>query len=618
MLWVFSRCGKKSGRDLTDDTEATPAKPSRFGGRVNTLDVIVVCAFALCAFVYHMGNWHGLHPYPLYSADASNIAGFAAALDHPELFEGDEVLGDPSNFGWYLTFHVPLLRVLEDVTGDYGSAFISLLGLHVFLQALGFYLLGRVLYENRFWALLLAFVTLAPVWLVLGTFWGIWSAPLPRFSFQALLPFLLAATFLWRSRPERWPWIMAGAGALMYVHPVSAPSWAFALWAGLWALHPEEWSLGKRVSTMALLAAVFFAVSGPFVVTYFSSQLHGASNDVPYATVYPMLHWIYAKGFMDIPLAVREFIGLWTGAKAIFWVWAALGVGIVLWLRREDRRAVAVVGLWWGALTIVTILVPLTEQSIARAWERLPLEVDLVRGIRYFVPLMLLLCLWPLAEIDRRSGRARAGLGLRIGVCALGLALVVVWARLPQPYYARWQDPVRSAIDCWRGGQLTCPPGHGLYAADAIQAVERETPPGSRILPMVLGVQIRYMARRPVVYDEKDRGVLAYANHRKLLEWLAVRRRVEAILRTKGPDLQFYGLISLARELEAEYVLVKTEFAGGHSPVARDSYLGYPVVYENKRYVLLETRRLEVPPITSFPRPNAAASILVSRSEPGR
>src|SRR5437870_715799 len=205
---------------------------------ITLADGVIVLAFGLLALIFYLGRWGGAYPFVFLESDAANIAGFAAAWDHPELFQGDELLGDQRNFGIYSTIHIPLIRALAKLTGDYGTAFIFLLGPHVFIQALGFYILGRVLFQSRYWATLLAIVTMMPVWLNLGEYWGIYDDPLPRVSFQALLPYLLAGTFYWRSNPAVWPWLLGFAGALIYVHPVSAPGWILAVWLGMWAFQP--------------------------------------------------------------------------------------------------------------------------------------------------------------------------------------------------------------------------------------------------------------------------------------------------------------------------------------------------------------------------------------------
>jgi hypothetical protein len=209
--------------------------------------------------------------------DAANIATFAAARDHPHLFDGDEVLGIPGLSRWYPTIHVPFVRAFARITGDYGTALQAPLGLHVFLQGVGFYLFGRVLFESRYWAFLLAIVTFMRVDVNLGELWGVYSYPLPRVTFQSLLPFLAAAAYYWRATPRMWPAIMVAAGLLIYIHPVSTPAWGLALWLGFLPFLPARWSPTRSSLVMLGLGGVFFLVTLPLL----SGGYRASSDDLP-------------------------------------------------------------------------------------------------------------------------------------------------------------------------------------------------------------------------------------------------------------------------------------------------------------------------------------------------
>ena len=133
-------------------------------------------------------------------------------------------LGDSNNIGIYATIHIPLIRLLDRLTGDYGLAYAWLVFPETFLQLLGFYILGRVLFKNRFWAFLLAFLTAMTVINIgLGEIWGVWRDALPRVTFQSLLPFLLALVLVWKDRPGRWPWLMIFAGLACLCPPDQCP-----------------------------------------------------------------------------------------------------------------------------------------------------------------------------------------------------------------------------------------------------------------------------------------------------------------------------------------------------------------------------------------------------------
>ena len=76
-------------------------------------------------------------PFVFLSSDAGIVTSFVAALEQPEFFTNDVLLSNFTNFRYYLAFHPLLIYLLQKVTGDYGSAYISLL-LVLPAQATGF------------------------------------------------------------------------------------------------------------------------------------------------------------------------------------------------------------------------------------------------------------------------------------------------------------------------------------------------------------------------------------------------------------------------------------------------------------------------------------------------
>jgi hypothetical protein len=557
---------------------ATPASCSP-ASCVRPWDLLVACAFALYAAAFQWGRWWGESPFPFLGPDAANLASWAAAADHPDAFAGDSTLADPENLRFYLTIHVPLLRLFAPAVGDYGSVFAWSLGLHVWLQAMGFYLLGRVLFASRYWAALLALVNLVPVPVTLYEQWGAIDDALPRFTFQALLPFLLAAAVAWVRRPVRWPWLMVGAGLLMYVHPVSAPAWALALWLGLVPWLPAEWPARRRALVMLGLGALFLATSAPFVANYLVAHDHGVHDHVPFAEVDRVMRTFLPRGYLDAPFAVREFAALWANAWALAWLAAAAGVAVLV--RAGRGRQVATVGLWLAAVLAVSIAPPWIEQALSRARGTLPVQIDLIRGLRYAVPFLLLLCLWPLAALQASLAR-RVGVRAAAPVAVAGALFAALWVAGHPP------RPVLDALACWGGGALACPPPGWREVREAIDAVARETPAGARILPTrnAVPVQIRFAALRPVVFSRRDLPVLMYANHAELVRWFAHHERWQAAERRPTFGGRFRSHVELARDLGADYVLVDARYFP--QPLhAGDRYEDERVVWANRRFALI-------------------------------
>ena len=311
-----------------------PAHHSKTLGR---WDALATAAFLVFAIIYFLGRLQENYPIVILTGDAGNIASYAAAQDHPNWFSIDPALGDSNNTGVYATIHIPLIRALERLTGDYALAYTWLLLPQVFLQLLGFYILGRVLFKIRFWAFLLAFLTAMQVINIgLGEIWGVWRDALPRTTFQALLPYLLALVIVWKDHPRRWPWLMVFAGLLVFVHPISAPAWGFAIWLSLWLLHPRAWGWRRRILVMLGMGAIFLLAITPFALNYLSYQVRGQSAD--FNTVMGILLAYNPANLFNIPAAFGDFLLNMTVSLLIP---VALVGFVATWLlKKQDRTDV--------------------------------------------------------------------------------------------------------------------------------------------------------------------------------------------------------------------------------------------------------------------------------------
>lgn len=528
----------------TDSTQ--PGTPGR---RVNWVDIAIGTGFLIFSLLFFLGRLQGNYPTVILGGDGGNIASFATAWDHPELFKGDELLGDLNNIRIYSTIHIPLIRALHPLTGDYGLAYLLLLAPHIFLHLLGFYIFGRVLFKNRFWALLLAIIITMPISINLGELWGISRDPLPRFTYQTILPYVLSLTLIWKDQPKRWPWLMVACGLLFYAHPVSAPIFGFAIWAGLWLVHPKAWSIKKRFLVMFGLGLLFVLAASPFAINYFSFHVQGSSQN--YDEIISIIKNFFPKNLLDVPAALSDFGKIIT--KNGLLPLSILGL-ILLWvLRKPDRTKLKIVIIWTAGLICIVILVPYVEQIIERYFKLLPLETELLRGIRYLVPIMLILCIWPLSELNQRLKNRTAALVF----AAAGLLFTGLWVNSYQPDF----DKIGQAIGCLEQGKLVCITND--EQTNLMQAIIKDVPPGAPIFAYTSGgpslsysLEIRYVTERPLVYTFKDRGLLGYANHTELLNWLATNQTLQSIEEKNDKPDRVEPLVWFARGLNAQYLLL--------------------------------------------------------------
>ena len=544
---------------------------------INRWDGAFTLVFLVFAGIYFLGKLQANYPTVILSGDGGNIASYAAALDHPGWFQADPALGASNNIGIYATIHIPLIRALYRLTGDYGLAYAWLLLPQTFLQLLGFYILGRVLFQNRFWAFLLAFLTAMTVINIgLGEIWGVWQDALPRVTFQSLLPFLLALTLVWKNRPGRWPWLMLFAGLLVYVHPISAPAWGLAIWLSLWLLQPISWSWKRRSLVMFGLGLLFLLVLTPYALNYLSYR--GRDQGADYNTVMAVLKTYSPPDLLNVPAALGVF--LWNSTKSLLLPVALAGFIATWLLKKTDRKLITVVLLWMAGLFVVSVLIPLAEQLIEQRFHVLPFETELVRCIRYFVPLLLLFWIWPLAEWTPRLANPLA----RRSAFALGLVLFAFWGATNRPAVR----DIFATFVCFTKARLVCPAPSALN--DLILSLRTRTQPGEGVLVfnedtafVSQSLSVRYAALRPLVYSLRDSGLLGYSNRSALPGWLATTQQMDTLRAVADPQARLVGLVPLAKQLGADYLVVDFGVTPGmlvDLPVS--------VVLQNTGYLLLK------------------------------
>ena len=125
--------------------------------------------------------------------------------------------------------------------------------------------------------------------------------------------------------------------------------------------------------------------------------------------------------------------------------------------------------------------------------------------------------------------------------------------------------------------------------AEAITAVSKLTLPGSRILPINLEpLAIRYAAIRPVVWAYKDGAVLDKSNHEKLIKWHQVRERIREVWKKTAlsPEKRTIGLLQLARELNAEYLLMADDIHIDINKVKQYNVFPDELIWTNSSYSL--------------------------------
>ena len=494
------------------------------GKNWNWRDTFIVLFFFILSVLFFLGRWNGLTPFSDLHSDAAYLSAYAASLDHPEAFAGDSLFNSPGNFGYYTSLQVPIIRLLTKFTGGYGLSLILLMVPYVFIQLTGFYLLGKLLYKSKFFSLLLALTTILIIYTQAGDYWGIWYDPQPRMMFQAFFPWLLLLVFLSLTKPRlRWL-VMIAIGFLMYVHPVSTPAIAFSAWLGYLVFKPTRLSWKHHLFDQFLYVLIFLLIAIPFVYQYGNNRDFAFASSFDYETARSFLDRIFPSTF-QIRFTFSSF--LLAGLAYSLIPLAYLG-STQVFRHPEERQRLGLILLWVVGILIISVGLSSIEVFIESKLHQLPIFLDLIRGLRYVIPLLEILVFWSLALSWNNAGLVSdLGAIRRFGLAGLALGIIIVFSLMfPKSFTDqfpsfRFPDYRFKTLECLADGKVVCPRKELQDESEIIEYIRRNVENNTAIIsvpPLSLGGAVRFQALHPVAFDPNDLTRLAPGNISRAIE----------------------------------------------------------------------------------------------------
>jgi hypothetical protein len=462
--------------------------------------------------------------------DLGNIVTTLIAADDPQNFLADPAFSNPGAlielFG---KARFALIRGLSP-DGNYAVGALRILFLDLILFYPGFYLLGLILWRSRAQAVLTALTLGNTVWIGWGTFWGVgYFDSLARTNYSAVLGFLLVFAWQTRDKPFWWPLLMAASGLLINLHAPNAIPMGFALWLGLWLWKPVDWGLGRRTAYMLFCGACFVLAA----LSYLWPHLHPGASGVlggedialvrevfalsmgQYQNCFPELGSFLRKFCLNYPLLPAAAVGIYAARR---------------WGDKRQRDIAALLAVWSLGVVLIAVGLHASDQAIANYRQALPLQSNLIRGLRLLIPFGMLAVFLGLSVLWNRAGSR--GMRRKSAVFLYALATVVMCYKsantlLPLALYnlnPDWRLPTRTG-DFPHRLEREAP----LYA-EAAAALQRHTAPGDQIFYRGTRLKedtdfVRSAGKRSLFYSHKDGGMLYYSkNIPAIRQWLAVTR----------------------------------------------------------------------------------------------
>ncbi len=521
------------------------------------LTATLIVIFTLFALLFFLGKWEGLTPSSELWSDSALIAGYGAAYDHPENFTGDLILSNPDHYAPYKLFLLPLVSILTRLTGDYSLSLLIFLPVSMFLQLLGFYLLGRKLFKHKILAVILPLLCAVNIQYGASDYWGFFTDPQPRFLYQAVLPYLFLFFFSVKSKPKFWPLVMFAAGLAGFIHMLSGPAVAFMIWASLFFCKPSQLSYLKLILYQALNALVYLATALPVILVYLtiSRSPADAAGGMAGKTAG------FAANLAVILPRVREVISTYLHTLIQYWILipVLISVILVLWINKAQKWRLILLLIWLAALYFVALGMPIIIQVILGEYQMVPLSAELIRDLRYTFPIFFIIILLGVEGIFSFLHEKKKK--YRLLATVLLLAVLGFWLNNSDnifnrsPYY--YENMIRKEVACIKEEKLFCPMSSRVDAEDTLIFIREHTAISDKVLSIPnfqLAEQIRYGGLRTSVLVIGDSSRLEYTE--TPIGPLSEVYQEYNVLANPEKSIELDKFVTFACKLDADYLLV--------------------------------------------------------------
>ena len=437
-------------------------------------------------------------------SDLCTYAQATAGGAHPELFAADPVLREVTPSSSIQNLQSFLARLLTP-GDDYPLGIYRASALIILVFYTAWYLLGRVLFNSPGLAALLSVLAGVTIWLGWGTFWGLThSDPIPRTCFAAIWPFLLFLVLAAWERPLLRPLTMLLTGLCMWVHGISALN-SGAMFFLAFALHrplDAQQTWGKHALNCLYCLVAFLA---PVVIFLWPSVFQSRQFSPEDMAVFQELFSLRWK--KDYGRLAERLLALLDISRPFLplVICGLCGWLLVLWRGSGlARRLAAMYPAFVLALGLVVVFSWL-ESLYAPQLGRLPLGHELVRGLRFLVPLSWLMLLAAVGLIWCRL----PGL-LRLVLVAATILGILSFNPDRQNMAAQYGFSQLTGIPLPGSQRAQETRETALRYREAIDQVARLVPPGQLVAASGNDMAVRYLALRPLVHTFKDGYVFFY------------------------------------------------------------------------------------------------------------
>jgi hypothetical protein len=332
------------------------------------------------------------------------------------------------------------------------------------------------------------------------------------------------------------------------------------LWAGFLTCRPSSWPL-KKFAAYLLFCGACFAI---FVFYYAYAIMRNfpqvSGEDILFLKEMAKLR--FSPALIEYGRHLLKFLYTYCFTFPLFPL-AACSCFILLFKGSAEHKKNAMLFLSWAVgVGIVAVGMVSLDQEAARLLNRLPLEIDFIRGTRLWILIAIVVCFYALRTLGQKIPCPRIIIPLR--VTALIIFMVFLYQNSSHPLAA---TVLGQGGITWERGE-----NHRVL----IEAVKQYTPPGAAILFNTRDSAIRYAALRSMPYNSKDGALFFLARGVDALrQWQFWREILSAnspaMLRACGIPYIIFGDPSQFQEISNHF----------------------NILWQNERYMLVKNPEVE-------------------------
>ncbi len=466
---------------------------------IRLCDVLFLAAALVLTLAAVHGNIELSGHGAVLDSDLSVYTASMVGREHRELFPNDPVLHNATSHNSFVNASSVLAKHFLEGVG-YADAMLKGGGITIFLFFALWYLLGRYLFGSPTLAILLALVEGITCWVGYGTFWGIThSDPTPRAFYAAIWPLFLMGAMMAVRQPLLKPLVMFAAGLSMWCHGISALATGAMLFVAFALVKSPDIAFKRHVGLCLGGLVAFLVPVLVFLAGSTASRVPMTADEL--AVMRELMQVRYEDDYGAIWPELAHYLGEYTIRFPLFPL-ALMGIWLVRKRGNERLRALtAMFGPFVLGMAAV-FLFSVFEGRLAGEMGRLPLGHELVRGVRFLIPLAWLGLVGGIACLVRERRIAQRLLVVAVTILLLFGSNDRQFLNALHTLRLDRLSPHREEIAQYaRNGEIR---------AEVFRTFKELTTPRDLVACSRSEPAIRYMSLRQLVHAHKDGANIFY------------------------------------------------------------------------------------------------------------